>query len=381
MNRQPTVLILTAQYGNGHYQTAQTLKTGFLQKGIDQVYICDLYGEAYPGIDAFAKELLRKSFSKFGAPLYKMFYYGTDKLSSKGLAYFYQHAGKKRLIELIELYRPTVILTTFPLQAAPYLKSKERVDIPTYTVITDYCVHPLWLHPMIHRYFVATDEVKEALMDYGINHHSISVSGIPIRDGFNQHNFSYRLKMKYGLHPRKKTILFVGGGLGILPNMKNIIHQLSKNKQIQLVIVCGKNKEMEDMLRPLAFLYPGQVHLVGYIDDIHELFLISDCLVSKPGAISLTEAAATSLPLVIYKPNPGQEKENAKYFIEKGAALLAQSEDEIISQVERVILSSDVSNKMKENLMNISKTKSKDRIVEEILHITMTNQILTGGGL
>ena len=41
-------------------------------------------------------------------------------------------------------------------------------------------------------------------------------------------------------------------------------------------------------------------------------------MITKPGGITLSEAAALQVPVILYKPVPGQENENAMYFERKG---------------------------------------------------------------
>ena len=44
-------------------------------------------------------------------------------------------------------------------------------------------------------------------------------------------------------------------------------------------------------------------------------------MITKPGGITLSEAAALQVPVILYKPVPGQENENAMYFERKGLQL------------------------------------------------------------
>ena len=234
MRHEKPILILTAHFGEGHIQTAETLADTFRKQG-NRVYICDLYGEAYPAIHSLAQNLLKKGCSKFGTPFYKAFYYGTDKLSSKGLSYFYQHLGKKRLLKLVETYSPSIIVTTFPLHAAPYLRLRSSFNIPTYTVITDYCAHPLWIHPMIEKYYVASEHVKSTLLLYGVENKKIMVSGLPVRSSFR--HMKEKHYKQFGLSPDRKTVTLMGGGLGLIPNIESIITSLSTKQHLQVVIV------------------------------------------------------------------------------------------------------------------------------------------------
>ncbi|MBM7584267.1 processive 1,2-diacylglycerol beta-glucosyltransferase [Bacillus pakistanensis] len=365
MYQNESILILTAQYGEGHIQTAQTVASTFLEKGFTNVHIIDLYGEAYPAIHLFTQGLLKKSFTKFGAPLYKMFYYGTDKLSSKGLAYFYQHLGKKRLLQLLQTYQPSFILTTFPLNASAYLRNKTKLHIPTFTIITDYCAHPLWTHPMIERYYVASHNVKETLIRYGIKEKRILITGIPIRSTFTHstQRISNHYK-KFNLDENKKTITIFGGGFGIIPKVQKLIKELESYAEIQLVIICGKNITLKERLDQIN--HNGNVHVYGYIDNIHELFSITDCLVSKAGAISLTEAVSMKIPIVLFRPNPGQEMENARYFQHNHAAMIANKVEDIIEGIYKSVFDEDYRRKIKKSHSCIYKESAASKIQEDI---------------
>ena len=77
-DKNPKVLILTAHYGNGHVQVAKTLEQTFRQKGIEDVIVCDLFGESHPFITDITKYLYLKSYT-IGKELYRLFYYGVEK--------------------------------------------------------------------------------------------------------------------------------------------------------------------------------------------------------------------------------------------------------------------------------------------------------------
>jgi processive 1,2-diacylglycerol beta-glucosyltransferase len=115
---RPTALILTARYGSGHVQVANTLAEDLRKKGFEPI-ISDLFGEAYPKMSQLTQSIFIKSFSH-GSSIYKWFYYGTNKLNSKRTPQFSRYLGRKRLMELITKYRPQFVVTTFPLHSAPF---------------------------------------------------------------------------------------------------------------------------------------------------------------------------------------------------------------------------------------------------------------------
>ena len=61
-DKNPKVLILTAHYGNGHVQVAKH-RTNISPKGIEDVIVCDLFGESHPFITDITKYLYLKSYT------------------------------------------------------------------------------------------------------------------------------------------------------------------------------------------------------------------------------------------------------------------------------------------------------------------------------
>jgi processive 1,2-diacylglycerol beta-glucosyltransferase len=372
--QRPTALILTAHYGSGHIQVANVLASELQNNGYEPV-ISDLYGESYPRMSQITQSLFLKSFS-YGTSIYKWWYYGTNKLNGKGIAQFSRYLGRKRLQELIARHRPQFVISTFPLNSAPFLIRKARYSIPTYTVITDYCAHPFWINPLIDHYFVAADIVKQGLMKHHVHEKRITVSGIPIGSEFYSPTDKAFLLNKYQITPRSRVVTVLAGAQGVLKNVKDLAQLLLKNPSLQVIVICGKNKSLYEKLLPLAIENPGSFRLFGYVDEIQEIFQISHCLITKPGGITITEAAAVQLPLIFYKPIPGQEAENAEYFSQKGAAVVCRTANEIYQNVQKLFEHNRHLNTMKQQLQDIHKGHSAKAITDYAISQTEQQSLL-----
>lgn len=359
---RPTALILTANYGSGHVQVANVLAKELKSKGFQPV-ISDLFGEAHPIMSQVTQSIFIKSFSH-GSSFYKWFYYGTNKLNANTITQFSRYLGRKRFLELINEHQPRFVITTFPLHAAPFLIKKSRFNIPIYTVITDYFAHPFWINPSIDHYFVASDSVKIGLIKHGVSENRITVSGIPIRTEFYSAIDKKDVFAKYGIASSDRVVTILAGAQGVLKNVKVLAQRLLNDPSLRVIVICGKNKALFEKLTPLAKQYPGSFRLFGYVDKLHEVLKISHCLVTKPGGISITEAAAVRVPLILYKPVPGQEGENAKYFKEKGGALIARSADEIAENVQRLFDNEALLSGMQRSLQLIHKAHSSTLIAD-----------------
>lgn len=358
-------MILTANYGNGHIQVAKTLEEKCRQLGMD-VVVSDLYQESHPIITEVTKYLYLKSFS-VGKQFYRLFYYGVDKMYDKRVMNIYYKMGNKRLHELITTEKPDFIINTFPLIVAPEYRRRTGKVIPTFNVLTDFCLHKIWIHRNIDKYYVATDEVKEKLINEGVLPSHIKVTGIPIRQQFEETMDKASLYKKYELNPHKKTLLIVAGAHGVLKNVKDLCESFLHHHKLQTVIVCGKNDSLREQLQPLAEEHPKKLKVFGYVERIDELFRVSSCMITKPGGITLSEAAAIGVPLILYKPVPGQEKENAEFFARNGAAKIVTKSEQIYDVVENLLNNPSLIEEMKRNIQKLHHKNAVDTILQDIL--------------
>ncbi|UUH72608.1 diglucosyl diacylglycerol synthase [Bacillus altitudinis] len=359
MNTNKKILILTANYGNGHMQVAKTLYDECKSQGFEHVIVSNLYQESNPIVSEVTQYLYLKSFS-IGKQFYRLFYYGVDKIYNKRKFNIYLKMGNKRLDELIQLHNPDIIIITFPMIVVPEYRNKTGKVIPTFNVMTDFCLHKIWVHENIDRYYVATDYVKQKLVDQ-----SAHVQSVPRKVPSNlTKSIIYK---KYGLSSDKKVLLIMAGAHGVLKNVKELCEALLLDSEVQIVVVCGKNAALKQSLSELEQAHPNQLKALGYVEQIDELFRVTDCMITKPGGITLTEATAIGVPVILYKPVPGQEKENALFFEDYGAAIVINRHEDILESVTNLLQDEEKLESMKQNIKKLHLKQSSQIILEDIV--------------
>ncbi|WP_051317124.1 MGDG synthase family glycosyltransferase [Ectobacillus panaciterrae] len=367
MRAQPKVLLFTASFGNGHNQVSHALKHTFQELGVGTVDIYDLYAEAYPYWNEAAKFLYKQSFT-VGPSLYKLFFYGMDKMYGTKAGKLYCRLGEKKLETIIRDKNPDIVITTFPVGTVPEWRRRSRRNFRIYTVVTDYCLHSTWVHPEIDRYYVATEDVKQKIVKNGILPEDIYVSGIPIRKAFETERNTEYLLNKYGLQPHAKRLLIMAGAQGVVKNVKWIAANLLERSDMEIVIVCGRNQQLYNQLNKLKNQHPQQLKLFGYVEDVHELYELADAMITKPGGITLSETIATKLPTILYKPVPGQEKENSLYFCKIGAAITVRDKESIVTETLHLLQHAQKLSEMRQALGQVHRQESAKQIVSDILH-------------
>ncbi|RXI98375.1 glycosyltransferase [Anaerobacillus alkaliphilus] len=361
----PKVLILTSNYGNGHLQVADSLVQEFKRSGGNQVIVKDLFYETSPTFNEWTKKIYLKSFTKSGRHIYRLFYYSSKQITKRKNLKLLSY-GYSKLCKIVDQEKPDVIINTFPSFAVPFHRSKTKAIIPTYNVITDYCLHHSWIHPNIDKYYVASRKLKQDLLELGISQTKIFVSGMPINPVFEETTFRGDLVQKYQVNPTKKTVLIVAGAYGVSNEMKEICDRLKDDPVIQLLIVCGKNVELYNQLKTKYQTYTD-IKVFGYVTEMAELLKISTCVITKPGGIILSEAMAMNTPIVLPKATPGQERENAQFFQEQGAAVWHEDKDKLVTEIKHLIRNEMKLIEMKENLSMLHFPNSSRAIINDIL--------------
>jgi processive 1,2-diacylglycerol beta-glucosyltransferase len=329
------ILILTGNFGDGHLQAANAVRKFLTNRNPDaEVIIIDFMELAHPLIHSISRYFFIQGLKRFPS-IYGYIYNKTRETNQLSLLLKKTNKlGMGRLFKLLQDERPSVVVSTFPLAsgAMSAIKSVGLTKVPTMTVITDHTDHSYWLYPHTDKYFVGSEVVREGLIRSGISPDRIEVTGIPVRQEFNQSYDRSALVRKHGLDPNKPIVLIMGGGCGLFGGelLKRLDELEHMSQSVQFLIVCGSNEKMRLQLDEETTSSMHDFRIMGYIDYVHELMAISDLMITKPGGLTISEAMAMQLPMLLYKPLPGQEEDNARFLLGSGVAFKADSVEELV---------------------------------------------------
>jgi len=335
------ILILSATFGDGHKQVAKAISeaVNFYATDLEPITI-DVMQWLHPYLYPVSNYFYKKVIKKF-PNIYGYFYQKTKKRNSFSdkLDVLFT-SGMDTMLDIIKRVNPKVVVSTYPFAASIISKLKEQrlIDIPVVTIITDYTNHSYWIHPFTDQYLVGSEQVKVSMIASGVESDKIKCTGIPIMQKFAHTQPRDQLALKYSLNSAQFTILVMGGGDGFIGKGIKVFKAFEKlDVPIQLIIICGRNKKLQKQLSEELPDSKHKILLLGYCENINELMAISDLLISKPGGVTITEAIAMELPLLIYHPLPGQEEENADYLIELGLAMLCKNENDVMNKIQEMM--------------------------------------------
>ncbi|WP_276358328.1 MGDG synthase family glycosyltransferase [Cohnella caldifontis] len=331
--KKPKILILSGALGDGHLQAARAIREAALDGNPGtEVEVVDYMAWTHPKLHAVGKfcyeQWMKKLPSLYGYLFQKT--RGDSPFSS-----FVKRAKSsslERIQQLLKEKRPSVVVSTFPLAAAAMsaLKARGLTGLPAVTVITDHTDHSFWIHPFTDRYIVGSESVRRTLLRRGVPAGRISATGIPIRLACQRSYDRALLRDLHGLDLARPAVLVMGGGLGMID--KDFVGLLKSGgfaSGAQFILVCGRNEKLRQQLEGELGDASGRVRVLGYVEHVHELMALSDLIVTKPGGLTTSEALSLELPMLLFKPLLGQEKDNAAYLARIGAAVEAGSVAEL----------------------------------------------------
>ncbi len=203
------------------------------------------------------------------------------------------------------------------------------------------------------------------------------VTGNPIRrevtilDGKRDAAYAH-----FGLDKGKKTILIVGGSLGARTLNEAVVaaeELLKEHNDVQLLWQCGK-LYYEKFSNTSVSELPN-VHLTQFIDKMDYGYAAADVIISRGGAIAISELCLVGKPVIIVpSPNVAEDHQtkNAKALTSKDAAIMvedANAKKTLIQTAIKTLGDNSLSQRLSQNISGLAKTDAADKIADVILEL------------
>ena len=370
--KQLRILVFSAAFGNGHLRAAEAVIEGIrIKEPLAIVTHLDFGDFLSKRFNSVVKKLYFE-LVKHSPKLWGKFYYQTSKLQPNSrIQRFLNQLGRTDFLQYIQEFEPDLIVCTYPTISSilAQLRLEHILQVPVITVITDYTVHSHWVHLGVDRYIVACEDVKEMLVTGGILASKIDVTGIPVSPKFEETIDPKPIISELGLKPDLLTFLVMGAH-GSLESTKKICMKLANSLvPVQLIIVCGNNRKLYRSLQDVIESARNPLARLRFVDNLEDLMSVSDLIITKAGGLTVTEALTRHLPLVIFKPIPGQEEENAHFLQRIGAGNVADTEEKLAELLEFFLSSPKEIVKMREKAATALPGHSAERAVEKMLEL------------
>jgi processive 1,2-diacylglycerol beta-glucosyltransferase/1,2-diacylglycerol 3-beta-galactosyltransferase len=279
---------------------------------------------------------------------------------------------KKYLTEIITQEKPTTIVILHFFMIKPILKilKEKNISSEVFVLVTDpYTAHPLWYVNKKVDFIVFSDELKTDFISKGINEKNITVFPFVINNKYSNtlnYDLIEKLKKNYSLK-HDKTVLIIGGADG-LKNGKELIIELNKKvKEVNIIIVCGRNESLYREITDLKLSKSlDNLIVLGFADNVYELINLADLVITKCGASTIMEILLLGKIPLINSYLWEQEKGNKDFVVKNNLGFYIKESKNVSEKVFQLFSDSKL---MKEYETNINNKGLKNGLVDVGLFI------------
>src|ERR1022692_1593422 len=229
-------------------------------------------------------------------------------------------------------HRPDMVVSLIPHYNRALKTTLDRAwpGTPFVTLLTDIADYPphFWIERLEQHVICGSEMAARQARELGIpGDHVLRTSGMILHPKFSGllHLNRRAERLRRGLRPDLPTGLVLFGGEGST-EMLRIAKALNREDSgIQLILLCGKNKELANQLRAMSPRIPMFVQ--GFTRDMPLYMEIADFFIGKPGPGSISEALAKRLPVIVQRNawTMAHERYNADWVEQMGVGVVVRS--------------------------------------------------------
>lgn len=284
--------------------------------------------------------------------------------------------------QILKSFEPDIAIGTGGYVSGPILRKAAKMGIPV--LVHESNAYPGITVRMLAKYADVIMIAEESARKYLPDNAKVLVTGNPLREEFLLLDKD-TARRELGLDERPMVLSF-GGSLGaerINDAMAGVLAKSAIQGRLQHIHATGHNG-YEDMRKKLQQLgvtdnTPG-IRVLKYINDMARCMAAADLVISRCGAMTLSELPAAGRPsILIPSPNVAENHQyhNAMALVNKGAAVCIVEKqlttDVLWREIVKITSSPVQMKRMAENASRAAIYDAADRIYDVIIN-TLKNR-------
>ena len=231
---------------------------------------------------------------------------------------------------------------------------------------------------------ISFEDAKERIP----NAKKIVHTGTPVKIKKQEYTNSQieKIKKELGLNNEKPLVLIFGGSQGAQKINEAIMGIIKNklNKEYQIIWATGPKQydiikeKLEDA--NININYIENTKIVPYIYNMEEIMNVSDLIVSRSGAMTITEIANLAKPSILVPlPNVSGDHQmyNAKVLANKNAAIIIKNDElntvDLNTKIKEIALDKNKKEQMGKNAFKVSTKNVEEKIWQEIKELISKN--------
>jgi UDP-glucose 4-epimerase len=336
-SREPRVLILTADIGEGHDLPARMIAADLEKELPDAEVTID------NGLEAMGKMMsavvrggsrftFRRAPWVFDVQYWLIAKFAPTRWLAMQLMYL---TGARGLLRQIAEHQPDVIVSTYPgvTVVLGMLREKRRLAIPVQSAITDLAGLRYWAHPGVDLHYVTHPESIEEV-ERLVGPGTVEWARPPISPEFLAPRTRRDAREALGVNLNARMVLVSGGGWGV-GDLESAIELALADGETEVVCIAGRNELAQRKLEA-RFADNPRVRVLGFTEQMSDWMAAADAMVHATAGLTVLEAHIRGCPVISYGFSAGHLRANNAAFERFGIAEVARSDHELESTLRHV---------------------------------------------
>jgi UDP-N-acetylglucosamine--N-acetylmuramyl-(pentapeptide) pyrophosphoryl-undecaprenol N-acetylglucosamine transferase len=274
---------------------------------------------------------------------------------------------------ILKKFQPDVVIGVGGFASGPTLKAANWLGIPT--IIQEQNSYPGKTNRNVGQKAKAICVAYDH-MEQWFPAERIHLTGNPLRANIAASGTREEAAAYFHVDAKNPVVLLVGGSQGALGINKGISAQLNlfKDNDLQLIWQTGKTYITQAQEEVKALGLGDKVKPTVFIDRMDLAYTLADVVISRAGAMSISELALVQKP-VIFVPLPtaaeDHQTKNAQRLVDAEAALMVrnvETETELVPTLLKLVNDPIKQEKMKVNIGKFARPNAAEDIVQIIVN-------------
>lgn len=325
------VLVVSASMGAGHDGAARELTRRLRDRGhtVEVVdFLHALPAHLGPGLRRFYRFQIRYMPNSYERT-YKLWF--RAPWMWKPFVLFEHLLAGRRVRAWVQDFRPDVVVSVYPFSSLVLgeLRRRGRIGVPVVTFLTDFAVHPRWIHPSVDLHLTIHPQVAADAVER--SHGAALAPGPLVGPAFTDHLPSRSAARRALGIPEEARVVLVVAGSWAVGNVEETVETISAAGRYLPVTLCGSDTALQRRLQ-----VRGLGVAVGWTDQVPAYVASADVLVENAGGLSFLEACASRLPVITYDPIAGHGRDNARAMERAGVAYVPTSATDLLVALDEL---------------------------------------------
>lgn len=224
-----------------------------------------------------------------------------------------------------------VICTTkYTIKKATIAREKYGLQGKIFALVTDFELSNNYVNKFLDGYFVINEQIKESLIEKGVEAENIFVIDMPISEPQKQEEDLQELRKKFNIRNELPTITLVGGKY-CSKYVYNALIDVAKFRDCNIMVLTNGNTAIYRKFKRWSKENEctPNIYFINNCKDLEELYQITDYLISAPTTAICYEAIVRNIPLILTDSINNVETKNSNYLVTNGYAYSGMSNERI----------------------------------------------------